>query len=58
MVLVKVYNTSVKKNTMEKRALDSVALYSTGGTSDAWVYLHLQIISTIVRKHGKPEPHI
>ena len=53
---VKVYNTSVKKNTMEKRTLDAIALYPTGGASGAWVFLHLQTMSTIVRKHGKPEP--
>jgi hypothetical protein len=53
---VKVYNTSVRKNTMDKRAMDAIALYPTGSASGAWVFLHLQTMNTIVRKHGKAEP--
>lgn len=53
---VKVYNTNVNKNTMEKRALDAIVLYPTGGASGALVILHLQSMSTIVRNHGKSEP--
>jgi hypothetical protein len=36
--------------------LDAIALYPTGSASGSWVFLHLQGMSTIIRKHGKSEP--
>lgn len=32
--------------------MDAIALYPTGSASGAWVFLHLDMITIIVRKHG------
>lgn len=36
--------------------MDAIALYPSGSVSGAWVFLHLDTLSTIMRRHAKPEP--
>ena len=52
----KVYNPKVRKNTMQRRTMDAIALYPTGGLSGAWVFWHIKTQRPIVRSRAIAEP--
>ena len=45
----KVYSNVSRKNSMDRRSIDSIALYPTGNLTGAWVFLHLSTLKPIVR---------
>jgi hypothetical protein len=53
---VKIYNYRAKKNSMDNRALDAIALYPTSSASGSWVFLHLKTGKKVCRGNWKPEP--
>ena len=53
---VKIYNHRARKNSMDNRALDAIALYPTSSASGSWVFLHLKSMKRVCRGHWKAEP--
>ena len=53
---VKLYKPNVKKNTMQRRSMDAIALYPTGAANGAWVFLHLETMHRVVRSWWRVEP--